>query len=78
MVHPDLMRVSLPADRNNSVATSRVPRGGRLAMIVILVAMALLSIYSNVQKARRHRIEQVTITPAASVSAPPTPTPAQP
>jgi hypothetical protein len=44
-----------------------VPRGGWLAITVILVAMALLSIYSNVQKARRDKIEKVTISPVASV-----------
>jgi hypothetical protein len=37
-------------------------------MALILAAMALLSVYSNVQKARRDQIEKVTITPAASVS----------
>jgi len=40
-------------------------------MGVILLAMALLAIYSNVQKARRDQLETVTITRAAS----PSPTP---
>ena len=31
---------------------SRAPRGGLLLMAIILVAMALLAIYSNVQKAQ--------------------------
>jgi hypothetical protein len=39
-------------------------------MIVILVAMALLAIYANVQKARREKIEQVTITPVTSAPLP--------
>jgi hypothetical protein len=34
----------------------------------ILVAMALLSIYGNIQRARRDEIEKVTITPAAAAS----------
>ena len=35
-------------------------------MIIIVVAMALLAIYANVQKARREKIEQVTIIPVTS------------
>jgi len=40
-------------------------------MALILVAMALLAVYSNWQKARRDQIETVVITPAP----PATPTP---
>ena len=36
-------------------------------MIIIILAMALLAIYANVQKARRDKIEQVTITPVTAV-----------
>jgi hypothetical protein len=43
-------------------------------MGLILVAMALLSLYANVQRAHRGRIETVTITPAPASSA----TPAEP
>jgi hypothetical protein len=44
-------------------------------MIIIVLAMALLAIYANVQKARRDKLEQVTITPVSGVpSASPTPT----
>ena len=35
-------------------------------MIIIVVAMALLAIYANVQKARREKIEQVTIIPVTN------------
>ena len=41
-------------------------------MIIIVVAMALLAIYANVQKARRNEIEKVTIIPVT------TPLPASP
>jgi hypothetical protein len=42
-------------------------------MLVIVVAVALIAVYANVQKARRDKIERVTIipisaTPAASPS----------
>lgn len=67
-----------PSDaRKSSPVASPVPRGGYLAMGLILLALALLSVYSNVQKARRDQIEKVTITrtaaPAAAPSASPPP-----
>ena len=37
-------------------------------MIVILIGMALVAIYANVQKARHDKIEQVTIIPAATAT----------
>ena len=42
-------------------------------MLVIVLAVALIAVYANVQKARRDKIEKVTIipisaTPAASPS----------
>jgi hypothetical protein len=45
-------------------------------MIVIIVALALLAIYANVQKARREKIEQVTIIPVTSTP-PASPTPGE-
>lgn len=41
-------------------------------MIIIVVAIALVAVYANIQKARRDKIESVTIIPA------PTTTPAAP
>jgi hypothetical protein len=50
---------------------SRAPRSGLRLMVVIVVATALIAVYANVQKARRDKIEKVTVisispTPAAS------------
>jgi hypothetical protein len=39
-------------------------------MIVILTGLALVAIYSNIQKVRRSKIEQVIVTPVSV----PTPT----
>ena len=47
-----------------------VPKGGMIVIAIILVSMALLALYSNVQKLRRDKIETVIVTPVA-----PTPTP---
>jgi hypothetical protein len=38
------------------------------AIIVILVTMALLAIYSNVQKWRRDKLETAIVTPVATPS----------
>jgi len=48
--------------------SSRVPKIAVRMMIVILIAMALVSLYSNVQRWRRDKIETVIVTPAASPS----------
>ena len=48
---------------------SRAPRSGLILMAVIVVALALVALYANVQKARRDKIEKVTI-----VAVSPTPT----
>ena len=53
-------------DQETSTESSRAPRAGVRLMIVIIVALALLAIYANVQKARREKIEQVTIIPVTS------------
>jgi len=48
-------------------------------MVVVLAAMALLAVYSNVQKLRRARNESVSIMPAAPVDASaPSPSPTRP
>lgn len=44
-------------------------------MIIIVVGLALIAVYANVQKARRPAIEKVTIIPVSSApSASPSPT----
>jgi len=48
--------------------TDSAPRHGLILMIVVLVAMALVAVYANVQKARRAQIESVTIIPATPVA----------
>ena len=53
---------------------TRAPRSGLILMFVIVIAVALVAIYANVQKARRDKIEKVTIIPI-SESPPATPSP---
>jgi hypothetical protein len=52
----------------------RAPRSGLILMLVIVLALALVALYANVQKARRDKIEKVTIVPvSATPAASPTP-----
>ncbi len=48
---------------------SQVPRVALVIMLVIVVAFALVSLYANVQRFRRDKIESTTTTPAASPTA---------
>src|ERR1043166_3706660 len=58
---------SSPGSDNNA-AHSQAPRLGVRLMIVILVGLALVAIYANVQKIRRDKIERVTGTPVATAA----------
>lgn len=59
-------------EKQNPDELSRAPRTGVRLMMIIVVAIALVAVYANIQKARRNKIESVTIVPA------PTATPAVP
>jgi hypothetical protein len=55
----------------SSSASERMPPRGVVVFAIILLAFALIALYANVQKARRDKIETVTVTPVAT----PTPSP---
>ena len=61
-----------PDDQPTASRDSPAPRTGLKLMGLILIAFALLSIFSNYQKANISKIEQVTVAPAP----PPLPRPA--
>ena len=42
-------------------------------MMIILVGTALVAVYANVQKARRGKIEKVTIIPVSTATPSPSP-----
>ena len=53
---------------------TRAPRSGLILMLIIVIAAALVAIYANVQKARRDKVEKVTIIPISeSPTASPSP-----
>jgi hypothetical protein len=55
-------------EAENAADLSRAPRTGVRLMIVILIGLALVAIYANVQKVRRDKIERVTITPLSTAT----------
>jgi hypothetical protein len=62
-------------DPPRTAESSRAPRSGLRLMIIIVIALALVAVYANVQKARRDKIEKVTIVPISALpSASPRPT----
>jgi hypothetical protein len=55
-------------ERENDAELSHALRVGVGLMIVILIGLALVAIYANLQKGRGDRIEQVIITPASTAT----------
>jgi hypothetical protein len=53
------------ATPENETEPAQAPTAGLRLMVVIVISMALVAIYANVQKARRDKIETATITPAS-------------
>ncbi len=50
----------------NSPTPERVPSRGLVVIAAILIALALIALYANVQKSRRDKIETVKVTPVAT------------
>jgi hypothetical protein len=63
--------MKLPEPPPPNPRSSRAPKSALAIMLVIVVAMVLVSIYANVQRWRRDKIETVIVTPVASPSATP-------
>jgi hypothetical protein len=59
----------------NSQPPSRVSRGARILMLVVLGALILLSLYANVQRLRRDKVETVAFTLSKSPLPSPSPSP---
>jgi hypothetical protein len=50
---------------------TKVPTAALVMMVTVLAGMSLVSIYSNVQRLRRDKIETVVVTPVATPTATP-------
>jgi LPS O-antigen subunit length determinant protein (WzzB/FepE family) len=46
-----------------------VPKTALVVMLIVVVGLALVSLFANFQRLRRDKIEEVIITPAASPTA---------
>ena len=60
--------MSLPEKRPDDESAKPVSKAALIVMLVIVVALALVSLFANFQRLRRDKIEEVIITPAASAS----------
>ncbi|MEY2560427.1 MAG: hypothetical protein QOG51_842 [Verrucomicrobiota bacterium] len=69
----DGARVENSDEKTNPGEGSRASRAGIRLMIIIVIAIALVAVYANIQKARRDKIESVTIIPAATTTPSPAP-----
>ena len=48
--------------------SSNAPGMGIKLMIAILIGVALVALYANIQEMRRDKIEQVVVTPASTAT----------
>ena len=69
---------SSPERQPDQRAARPVPRTALIIMFIIVVALAVVSLFANFQRLRRDKIEEVTIIPAASASPSVSPTPGAP
>jgi hypothetical protein len=58
--------VTSPPDSSRDQKPAPVPKNVLITMAVILVGMAVVAIYANVQRLRRDKIETVIVTPIAT------------
>jgi len=56
--------------QKNGPDSSNAPRIGIKLMIAIVIGVALVALYANIQKVRRDKIEGVTVTPVSTAASP--------
>ncbi len=62
--------MNLPEPSENA-PSAKAPKAALIMIVAILVGMLAVSIYSNVQRWRRDKIEAVIVTPVATPTATP-------
>ena len=70
-----MTKVEPSSGGENPADPSRAPRTGVMLMWAIVIGLALVAIYANVQKVQRDRIERVIITPVSTVTPAASPVP---
>jgi len=58
--------VNLPDESTEKSATPRAPKTAVLLMAVIVICLAILAVFANIQRSRRDAIEVVTVKSTAS------------
>ena len=66
--------VNAPEPAQEEPRQPRVPKPALICMVVVVAVLALVSLFANVQRMRRDKIETVTVTLAPS----PSPSPSAP
>jgi len=64
----DIREVNEPQLRSEESKPARVPKNFLRLMLVIVIVLALLALYANVQRWRRSQLETVIFTPAQTAS----------
>jgi hypothetical protein len=64
----DIREVNEPQLRSEESKPARVPKNVLRLMLVIVIVLALLALYANVQRWRRSQLETVIFTPAQTAS----------
>ena len=67
----DTALLNSPQRSAEKLQSSQVSRSAIVLMIVIVASLALVAIFANIQRLRRHQIETIVAMPASS----PTPQP---
>jgi uncharacterized membrane protein affecting hemolysin expression len=60
--------VNAPQQPAEKFRSHQVPRSVVVLMIVIVVALALVAIFANIQRLRRHQIETIVVVPTGSAT----------
>jgi hypothetical protein len=58
--------VNLPGESTEKSATPRVPKTAVLLMAVIVICLAMLAVFGNIQRSRRDAIEVVAVKSTTS------------
>lgn len=64
----DTLKVNSPQQPSEKFQSSRVPGSAIALMVVVVVALMLVAIFANIQRARRSQIETIVVVPARSAT----------